>query len=131
MAASARPRVVFVVDDETDVADSVSALLRAAGFQVKTFYDSSEILRSSLQEPVPDVVVTGFAMPKCDGAALSAWLLIHHPACRIIMITEHATEVPAHLSEQTPYFILLQKPVGPLRLLAAVEGKTELAKYRT
>lgn len=44
--------------------------------------------------------------------------------CRIIIST-NAMSVPAHLSEQRSTFTLLQKPVHPLHLIAAVEGKAE------
>jgi DNA-binding NtrC family response regulator len=123
MTTGTKPRVVFVVDDEVVVADTISLILRAAGFQVVTFYDGSDVLEWSAQESIPDVVVTDFAMPKCDGATLAVWLKEHYPTCRIVMISGNTAAVPATLSDQILRFTLLQKPVSPQRLIQVVEGK--------
>ena len=44
IATGTKPSVVFVVDDEHVIADMLSLILRAAGLQVTTFYDGSEVL---------------------------------------------------------------------------------------
>jgi len=124
MSATVRPLLVFVVDDGVLVADTVSSVLRSAGFEVKTFYDGSEVLLPSAPESVPDVIVTDFAMPKCDGAAVTAWVHQKFPTCRIIMISGDVEKVPAQLRTTTPHFTLLRKPVSPVRLIEEVEART-------
>jgi FixJ family two-component response regulator len=115
-------RIVFVVDDEPRVADTVALILRAAGFHVTTFYDGSAVLAAHGNGPAPDVVVTDFSMPGVDGLALAAWLEEHHPECRIVMITGQAT-VPGQNADRGGHFTLLRKPVSPLKLIEVVNGK--------
>lgn len=114
--------MVFVVDDEINVAKTTSLILRAVGFQVTTFYDGSEVLRHA-PEWSPDVVVTDFAMPKVDGLALSAWPEEHYPQCKIVMISGHTATVPADRLDRGPHFTVLTKPVHPQELIAVVKGE--------
>jgi DNA-binding response OmpR family regulator len=116
------PLVVYVVDDEVVIADTVSEFLRSAGFQVLTFYDGAEVLLSRT-DASPDVVVTDFAMPKCNGAALSIWLKERYPTCRIIMISGTPGAVQRHLSGQNLDFALLPKPFKLHQLGVLIEAE--------
>jgi DNA-binding NtrC family response regulator len=116
-----KPRVVFVVDNEVEIADIISEILRKAGFQVTTFYDGSEVLSSTPKCP-PDVVVTDYAMPKVNGLALTAWVEEHWPRCRIVMISGNPGAIPAAALDRGPKFTLLAKPVPPTVLIAIVKG---------
>jgi FixJ family two-component response regulator len=112
--------VVYVVDDEIAIADSVSLVLRAAGFQVTTFYDGAEVLSHAPEFP-PTVVVTDFMMPEVDGLVLAAWVEEHYPQCKIVMISGNATLMPA--MDRGEHFTLLSKPVGALQLIEIIRER--------
>ena len=128
MFAGAETLTVYVVDDEPSIADLMSRILGEAGFQVTTFYSGSEVLQ--LSHPLPDVLVTDFAMPGVDGASLAMWLQHHHPKCRVIMVSGNPANVPRYLWQQVPSLTLLQKPIDSASLIAAVRGETD-KKART
>jgi DNA-binding NtrC family response regulator len=113
------PLTVCVVDDEKVIADTVSLILRAAGFQVTTFYGGSAVVAAHGIHPTPDVVVTDFAL---DGLALAAWLEERHPECRIVMITGQAALL-GKCADRGAHFTVLGKPIPPPRLIEAVSGK--------
>lgn len=116
--ASARSRV-FVVDDDRSVADTVALVLQRAGFQVTTFYDAVSAAQYALAF-APHTVVTDFSMPGMNGLELAAWLQQHLPCCKIVIISGEAATV-AEQANDGLNFSLLQKPVAPQILIAAVE----------
>jgi CheY-like chemotaxis protein len=58
---------LLVVDDETDVAQGLKALLEGRGYQVECAYDGRQVLDRMKEEPMPDLVVLDYAMPEFDG----------------------------------------------------------------
>lgn len=58
---------LLVVDDETDVAQGVKALLEGRGYQVECAYDGRQVLDRLRDDPLPDLVVLDYAMPEFDG----------------------------------------------------------------
>jgi signal transduction histidine kinase len=60
------PRRVLVVDDNTDAADALAALLRLSGHDVLTAGDGVEALRVG-EAMEPDVVLLDLAMPRLNG----------------------------------------------------------------
>lgn len=110
---------VIVVDDETAVADTITLVLRRAGFEVSTFYAALPAAQYALQF-APDVVVTDYSMPSMNGLALTAWLKHNCPGCKIVMISGNVSEVEQE-AKNGLNFTLLQKPVNPSVLLVAVQ----------
>ena len=67
------PQTIAVVDDDRNILTSVSMALEAEGFEVRTFTDGTEALRSLSQRPV-DLAVLDIKMPRLDGLELLARL---------------------------------------------------------
>lgn len=61
---------VFVVDDEVSIADTLSVILRGAGFTVHTFYDGLAAFEYAQQEH-PHIVVSDIMMPEMNGITLA------------------------------------------------------------
>lgn len=110
---------IFVVDDDASVADTVSAVLRYAGFEVTTFYDPFLTMLHAL-ESEPHVVITDYAMPKMNGLELATRLQKLYPACKIVILTGQAALVAEQVANGLN-FTLLQKPVLPRALIEAVQ----------
>lgn len=60
---------VMLIDDEPDLLDLFSAMLRRTGFQVITALGSMKALEV-LKETVPDLILLDVAMPDIDGLQL-------------------------------------------------------------
>ena len=60
---------IALVDDDRNILTSVSMLLEAEGFQVKTYTDGAAALEGLNQTP-PDLGIFDIKMPRMDGMEL-------------------------------------------------------------
>ncbi len=86
---SVHGKCVFVVDDEPNLADTISLILQRVGFTVRTFYDGLTALEHAQQDS-PDVVFSDVVMPRMDGLTLAAQLRKHFPHCRVLLASGNA-----------------------------------------
>lgn len=63
------PQTIVLVDDDQNILTSVSMALEAEGYQVRTYSDSEEALRSLSQRPA-DMAVLDIKMPRLTGMEL-------------------------------------------------------------
>jgi CheY-like chemotaxis protein len=66
--ASPTMKTILVVDDDFDVRDSLSEILRDEGFAVAAAGDGLEALAYLRREPAPALILLDWMMPRCDGA---------------------------------------------------------------
>jgi len=66
--AALRP-LIFVVEDEEDIARLISHNLRAAGFEVQSFVSSGSVLTEAARE-MPAVFLLDIMLPGTDGFEL-------------------------------------------------------------
>ncbi len=59
---------LLVVDDESDVCQGLGALLEARGYSVDLAYNGQQVLDLLSIDPLPDLVILDYAMPKLDGS---------------------------------------------------------------
>ena len=64
---------IALVDDDRNILTSVSMLLEAEGFQIKTYNDGASALEGLNQAP-PDLAIFDIKMPRMDGMELLARL---------------------------------------------------------
>jgi CheY-like chemotaxis protein len=111
---------VFVVDDEVSIADTLSIILRGAGFTVHTFYNGLDALEYAQQEG-PYIEVSDVIMPKMDGIAFAIKLREQFPHCRVLLISGNAYSAPL-LSEWrdkgAPNLEIIPKPFSPQMLIS-------------
>ena len=60
---------IALVDDDRNILTSVSMLLEAEGFQIKTYNDGASALEGLNQSP-PDLGIFDIKMPRMDGMDL-------------------------------------------------------------
>jgi FixJ family two-component response regulator len=65
--------IIFVVDDDPLVRDSVSSLLRSVGLQTRVFASTSEFLREK-RPPLPSCLVLDVRLPGVSGLDFQAEL---------------------------------------------------------
>ena len=83
--------LIFVVDDDDAVRDSLAFLLESAHLQARTFADPVEALQAV--DASVRCLVTDVRMPQMSGLDLVERLKAAHPALPIVVITGHA-DVP-------------------------------------
>src|SRR5262245_26620410 len=83
-------RVLVVEDSPTQAAD-IRFLLEDAGLDVDLAGDGHAAL-ASLQEGLPDLVVTDLQMPRMDGLALVEAVRGRYPTVPVVLITAHGSE---------------------------------------
>jgi CheY-like chemotaxis protein len=64
--SSKRARLL-VVDDESEVCEGVGALLRSKGYEVECYFDGQAVWDRLQQEPLPDLLLLDYAMPRLGG----------------------------------------------------------------
>jgi CheY-like chemotaxis protein len=114
---------VLVVDDETDILESITALLEAveANPRVITARDGKEALEILEHEDV-DLIVTDYRMPRMDGLELMTNVRKTDPRMPLILITAY----PDPGLEDTAKHTLgvsrfIRKPFEPSEIIMAVE----------
>jgi CheY-like chemotaxis protein len=76
---------VLVVDDNRDSADTMTALLRAWGHEVRTLYDGQSVI-SIVAEYQPDVVLLDIGIPKISGYDLARQLRQSESSRHIVLV---------------------------------------------
>jgi CheY-like chemotaxis protein len=62
-----KPARLLVVDDESQVAQGLAALLEARGYQVELAYDGRQVLERLERDPLPDLILLDYGMPDVGG----------------------------------------------------------------
>ncbi len=118
------PIRVLIVDDETFMRDSLSALLTHEGFQTAQAGSVVEALELLGRERI-DAVVTDLRMPGKDGLALLRDARHGGVAAPIVMMTGVGTLAEAVKAMKEGAYDFLQKPVDPASLVRAVRRAAE------
>lgn len=112
--------LVYVVDDDADLAESVGRLISRAGYSVHTFLEPDELLRASADAP-PDCVVTDVMMGTTGGFELAEQVKAADPAVAMIFMTAWPKTSAAVDAVRTGSVDYLEKPIDEERLFQALE----------
>jgi FixJ family two-component response regulator len=116
--------VVFVVDDDVSVRESLEALIREAGWQPVTFASAEEFLTYP-RVPGPSCLVLDVTLPDLDGLDLQQRIAVDRTDMPIIFITGHG-DVPITVRAMKAGAVeFLTKPVGDDVLLSAIRDAIE------
>jgi DNA-binding response OmpR family regulator len=116
-------RVVFVVDDEAVIAQTLAVILNQAGFQA-TAFDRPEKAIAARAELAPDLLISDVMMPGMTGVELAIHFREAQPDCKILLFSGQAAtaDLLREAREQGYDFDLLSKPVHPADLLAKLRA---------
>ena len=116
--------IVFVVDDEARVRDSLDCLLRSVGLRVETFPSARDFLRRPLPD-APACLVLDIRMPGQSGLDLQQELLGTERVIPIIFITGHG-DIPMSVRAMKAGAVeFLTKPFRDQDLLDAIHQAIE------
>src|SRR5437762_13689679 len=111
--------IVFVVDDDVSVRESLELLIRCAGWQAETFASAQEFL-SRPRVLAPSCLVLDVGLPDLNGLDLQKRVAVDRTDMPIIFITGHG-DVPMTVQEMKAGCVeLLTKPFGHQVLLSAI-----------
>src|SRR5690348_7699157 len=113
--------VVHVIDDDQAVRDSLSFLLKSAGFAVDT-YESATSFLHQLSEVTTGCVITDVRMPDLSGIDLLNRLKEMRVRLPVIVITGHADVPLAVQAMKSGALEFFEKPFDDEILLAAVKA---------
>jgi FixJ family two-component response regulator len=116
--------VVFVVDDDVSVRESIANLLRSVGLSVQTFGSAQEFL-SSKRPDAPGCLVLDVRLPGVSGLDLQRGLIDAHVEIPIIFITGHADIQMSVRAMKAGAVEFLTKPFRDQELLDAVQQAVE------
>ena len=113
--------VIHVVDDDELLRIALVRLLRAKGYEVRTYASAGEFLLELLP-PGPGCVVLDLRMPGPSGLELQAALGRHEIALPIIFLTGHGDVASSVRAMKAGAVDFLTKPVEPEVLLSAIDA---------
>ncbi|WP_260854414.1 response regulator [Paraburkholderia sp. BCC1884] len=122
---------LLVVDDNADLREYMSRILRAAGHDVRLAADGQAALEAARAEP-PDLVLSDVMMPRLDGFGLLRELRAD-PQLRdtpVLMLSARAGEEALVGGIEHGADDYLTKPFSARELLARVAGNLQLARLR-
>jgi len=119
--------IVFVVDDDISVRESLELLIRTEGWQPETFASAQEFLDHP-RVPVPSCLVLDISLPGLNGLELQKRIAMERTDMPIIFITGHG-DVPKTVQAMKAGAIeFLTKPFGDDVLLNAVRQALERSR---
>src|SRR5580658_3656590 len=83
-------RIVFVVDDEAVIAQTLATILNNAGFRASAF-DRPEKAIAACAEETPHLLITDVAMPGMTGIELAIHLRKTQPKCKVLLFSGQAS----------------------------------------
>ena len=119
--------IVFVVDDDVSVRESLEALIRFAGWEVEIFATAQAFL-SRRRVTAPSCLVLDVALPDLNGLDLQKHVAVDRPETPIIFITGYG-DVPTSVQAMKKGAVeFLTKPFRDDVLLDAVREAIERSR---
>jgi FixJ family two-component response regulator len=123
--AHGEPGFILVVEDDNGMSKAIERLLRAAGFQAKSFASAEELLRTDAAEEAKCLVLD-IHLPGFSGFELRRQLVALGQNAPVIFITAHDDDSTRAEAEQLDCIAYLHKPFQGRALLEAIRQALNL-----
>lgn len=116
-------KTVFVVEDDTSIAELIAYALRSGGFAVETFADG-ECLLAALADTLPDLLLLDIMLPGLDGLSVLRRMResARTAALPVILLTAKSSEYDKVVGLDGGADDYIVKPFGVMELLARVKA---------
>jgi PAS domain S-box-containing protein len=123
---------VLIADDNADMRDYLTNLLRTAGYDVSEVTDGQQALEA-IRAQTPDLVISDVMMPGLDGLQLVAALRAdaRTAALPVLLLSARAGQEASIEGLQAGADDYLVKPFAAADLLARVRANVELSRLRS
>jgi FixJ family two-component response regulator len=125
--ASAATPIVFVVDDDISVRESLELLIEASGWQPETFASAQEFLARPRPQ-VPSCLVLDVALPGFNGLDLQKRVAVERSEMPIIFITGYGDVFMSVQAMKAGAIEFLTKPFGDDAMLGAIGHALERSR---
>ncbi|MCC5794706.1 MAG: sigma-54-dependent Fis family transcriptional regulator [Chromatiales bacterium] len=116
---------ILVVDDESDIRETIGEILREEGYQVQVAGDGQEARRRAREQRF-DLVFLDIWMPDVDGISLlREWSEQGALQCPVVILSGHGTVETAVEATRLGAVDFIEKPISLARLLRTVEKALE------
>lgn len=114
---SAAP-LIYVVDDENIIAQTLATILIGAGFSAIAFNDPNAAL-IAFSAVRPDILLSDVVMPGINGIELAIRIRQTHPRCKVLLLSGQLTtnDLLQKSKREGHNFDILAKPFPPDELL--------------
>jgi CheY-like chemotaxis protein len=121
MGATSEAHRVLVIDDEADIADSLTDILILHGYDAVAFHDGLSAIESA-RSHCPDIVVSDVVMPKLNGVDTVAAIYEFCPEVRVVLLSGQALTIDILEKARAAGrdFEVLPKPIHPYVLLKKI-----------
>jgi FixJ family two-component response regulator len=124
LSAAIPKSVVYVVDDDISVRESLELLIRSVGWHPELFSSASAFLDHS-PAVIPSCLVLDISLPDLNGLELQQRILTERPDLPVIFITGHG-DVPKSVRAMKAGAVeFLTKPFGDELLISAIRQALE------
>jgi FixJ family two-component response regulator len=113
--------IVFIVDDDISVRESMELLIRDENWQPKTFASAQEFLDHP-RKRVPSCLVLDLSLPGLSGLELQKQLTVEHIDMPIIFITGHGDVPQSVQAMKAGALEFLTKPLNNDALVTAIRS---------
>lgn len=118
---AARDAIVYIVDDDAAVRDSLALLLGLRGYATQSFA-TAEAFLEAVDAQHAGCVLLDLRMPGMDGLAAQARMAARGITMPIIVLTAHGDAASARASLKAGAFDFLEKPADEALLVKTIEA---------
>jgi two-component system nitrogen regulation response regulator NtrX len=118
---------ILVVDDETSICQSLSAILSDEGFQVLVAGSGEEAIKK-FEEEMPQLVLLDIWLPGIDGLDTLKAIKAAHPSVLVIMMSGHGTIETAVKATKLGAFDFIEKPLSLDKVIILVNNALNIVR---
>jgi two-component system, NtrC family, nitrogen regulation response regulator NtrX len=118
---------ILVVDDETSICQSLSAILSDEGFQVLVAGSGEEAIKK-FEEEMPQLVLLDIWLPGMDGLDTLKAIKAAHPNVLVIMMSGHGTIETAVKATKLGAFDFIEKPLSLDKVIILVNNALNIVR---
>ena len=130
--ADARPAslVVYVVDDDASIRDSLALMLGLGGYATRLFADAESFL-VAFEADWAGCVIADLRLPGMSGVELQARVRSRGSAIPFVIITAHGDVPAARAAFRAQAVDFIEKPFEEAQLRSAIDTAFALERHRT
>jgi FixJ family two-component response regulator len=118
--AGAAPELVYIVDDDASVRDSLSLMLSLEGYATATFASAEDFLKVARPQ-WRGCAVLDVRMPGLSGLQLQQRMRTQLPELAVVVITAHGDVAAARQAFLAQAVDFIEKPFDAKQIVAAIE----------
>jgi len=122
--------MVYIVDDDASIRDSLALMLGLAGYATRLFADAENLL-SAFDERWAGCIVADLRLPGLSGLELQARLRGRGADIPFIIITAHGDVPAARAAFRAQAVDFIEKPFEEAQLRAAIDAAFVLERQRS